>query len=542
MALGFRQSGQWVLDIGGSNLVLLHLSGDPGSLKLRQLFDWPLPEGLVVDGEIVDGDLFGRELKALVSQHKLRGRSVQVGVSNQKVIVRNIDMPEMTEEELRGAIEFQAQDYIPIPVDEAVLDFQVVGKRVNPDGGTRQEVLLVAAQRMMIETLLGAVRQAGLKLAGIDVSSLALTRALLPPASFLGDNPEGGICRGIADISSSVSTLVVALDGIMKFTRIINFSSDQFPRALTEQRGIPYADAQTMVQRLGLSGPLPADAEYYPEDVVSDTHTQLGQGAFRLPWATPLCTSLRTLRTSPMPPWPSWHPRWQSRSGLRSLETNDMARRVNLVPPSERSRSTTDFSLLILVGVTIVVIFAIGFGWYLLNGNLTDREQELADLQQQNAELQTQLAELRQYGDIQRARVDAEAVVQDIYASRTLVSDVLDAISLVVPDNTWFQSIALSTLDPTSSAGEATGSSSSAGAGDNQMSIEGNTYSFEDIAQVLVRLQLVPSLSDVSLVSAGLPRGSTDPEIEVKGFSVEAVIDAPESTDTPLPLSQVEVE
>jgi Tfp pilus assembly protein PilN len=219
-----------------------------------------------------------------------------------------------------------------------------------------------------------------------------------------------------------------------------------------------------------------------------------------------------------------------------------MARRVNLVPPSERSRSTTDFSLLILVGVTIVVIFAIGFGWYLLNGNLTDREQELADLQQQNAELQTQLAELRQYGDIQRARVDAEAVVQNIYASRTLVSDVLDAISLVVPDNTWFQSIALSTLDPTSSAGEATGSSSSAGAGDNQMSIEGNTYSFEDIAQVLVRLQLVPSLSDVSLVSAGLPRGSTDPEIEVKGFSVEAVIDAPESTDTPLPLSQVEVE
>jgi Tfp pilus assembly protein PilN len=195
-----------------------------------------------------------------------------------------------------------------------------------------------------------------------------------------------------------------------------------------------------------------------------------------------------------------------------------------------------------LVGVTIVVIFAIGFGWYLLNGNLTDREQELADLQQQNAELQTQLAELRQYGDIQRARVDAEAVVQNIYASRTLVSDVLDAISLVVPDNTWFQSIALSTLDPTSSAGEATGSSSSAGAGDNQMSIEGNTYSFEDIAQVLVRLQLVPSLSDVSLVSAGLPRGSTDPEIEVKGFSVEAVIDAPESTDTPLPLSQVEVE
>jgi type IV pilus assembly protein PilM len=282
MALGFRQSGQWVLDVGGSNVVVLHFSGEAGSLKLRQLFDWPLPEGLVVDGEIVDGDLFARELKALVSQHKLKGRSVHVGVSNQKVIVRNIDMPEMTEEELRGAIEFQAQDYIPIPVDEAVLDFQVIGKRVNPDGGTRQEVLLVAAQRMMISTLLDALRQAGLKVAGIDVSSLALTRALLPLNSFLADTAEEGVCRGIADISSSVSTLVVAVDGILKFTRIINFSSDQFPRALSQQRGIPYADAQTMVQRLGLSGPLPPDAEYYPEDVVSDTQRQLSQEASEL--------------------------------------------------------------------------------------------------------------------------------------------------------------------------------------------------------------------------------------------------------------------
>ena len=125
-----------------------------------------------------------------------------------------------------------------------------------------------------------------------------------------------------------------------------------------------------------------------------------------------------------------------------------MARRLNLIPPSERSRTTTDFGLLILIGVAIVVIFAIGFGYYLLNGTLTDREQELADLQQQNASLQAQLAELRQYGDIQRDRVDTEEVVQGIYASRTLVSDILDGISLVVPENAWFQSVALTTLDP----------------------------------------------------------------------------------------------
>lgn len=219
-----------------------------------------------------------------------------------------------------------------------------------------------------------------------------------------------------------------------------------------------------------------------------------------------------------------------------------MARRVNLVPPSERSRTTTDVGLLILLGAAIVVIFAIGFGYYLLNNTLSDREQELADLQQQNAVLQDQLAVLQQYGDIQRERVVTEEMVQGIYASRTLVSDILDAISLVVPENAWFQSLALTTLDPTSSRSGAEAAKSAADADDNGMSIEGNTYSFQEVAEVLVRLQLVPSLSGVNLVSAGLPRGNTDPEIDVKGFSIEAVVDSPEATDTPLPMSQVGVE
>lgn len=282
MALGLFQSGQLALDVGGSSLVAVHVTGNMGHLKLRGCYDWPLPEGLVVDGEIVDADLFARELRAFVSQHKLRGRAVQVGVSNQKVIIRNIDMPEMTEDELRGAIEFQAQDYIPIPVDEVVLDFQVIGKQVSADGAARQEVLLVAAQKTMIDTFLTAVRQAGLRVAGIDVSSMALVRALVPATSFLADEHETGLCRGIADISSSVSTLVVAVDGVLKFTRIINFSSDRFRRTLSEERGIPFDDAQTMVQRLGLAGPLSPDEEYYPPDVVADTQERLGKVASEL--------------------------------------------------------------------------------------------------------------------------------------------------------------------------------------------------------------------------------------------------------------------
>lgn len=282
MALSLFQKGQYALDIGGSSLVVVGLTGRTGNLKLHTCFEWPLPPGLVIDGEISDSDLFGRELKVMAAQRKLRGRSVQLAVSNQKVIVRNIDMPDMTEDELIGAIQFQAQEYIPIPVEEVVLDSQVTGKRVGADGSTRQEVLLVAAQKTMITSLLAAFKEAGLKVAGIDVSSLALVRALLPETSFFADAGEAGICRGIADISSSVSTLVVAVDGVMKFTRIVNFSSDRFARSLTEAKGIPFEDAQVMVQRIGLPGPLPPDEEYYPDDIVKETQVALGKVAVEL--------------------------------------------------------------------------------------------------------------------------------------------------------------------------------------------------------------------------------------------------------------------
>src|SRR3990172_5682946 len=98
MALGVFQSGQIALDIGGSSVLALNVSGGARHLRLRGCFESPLPEGLVVDGEIVEADLLTRELKAFVKKNKLRGRAAQLAVSNQKVIVRNVDLPDMTEE------------------------------------------------------------------------------------------------------------------------------------------------------------------------------------------------------------------------------------------------------------------------------------------------------------------------------------------------------------------------------------------------------------------------------------------------------------
>jgi type IV pilus assembly protein PilM len=282
VALGLFQGGPLALDIGASAVTAVQLTGRGNRVKLRRYYESPLSDGLVVDGEIVDADLFGRELKTFVNKNKLRGQTIQVGVSNQKVIVRNIDMPEMTEAEMLGAIEYQAQDYIPIPVEDAVLDFQILGHRTDAEGQPRQEVLLVAAQRGMIETLLSALKHAGLKVSGVDVSSMALVRALVPSASYLTDPSQAGVCRGIVDVSSAVCTLVVAVDDSIKFTRVINFSSDQFAKLISQEHGIPSNDALRLAQTVGLPGPLAPEGSVYSAAVVEETQQQTAKAADEL--------------------------------------------------------------------------------------------------------------------------------------------------------------------------------------------------------------------------------------------------------------------
>jgi Tfp pilus assembly protein PilN len=213
-----------------------------------------------------------------------------------------------------------------------------------------------------------------------------------------------------------------------------------------------------------------------------------------------------------------------------------VVRRINLVPPSERPRTTTDFGVLLLIVLVVIVVAALAFGYYSFKSSLSSKQDELAAVQQQNAQLQGQLETLQQYEALQGKRVQAEKVVQGIYVGRTMVSDILDELSLVVPDTAWFLDLTLTTSDPVPQATVATQT-----APDNVFSIDGDTYGFDDVAQILVRLQLVPALTDSRLSSAGPPGGNVDPTKHVVGFTVAGTVTNIQPADKPLPLSQVEV-
>jgi type IV pilus assembly protein PilM len=137
-----------------------------------------LPAGIVQDGEVADTEALAKNLKSLVADARLP-RNVRLGVSNQQIVVRVIELPPIEDEKQRdAAVRYQASEAIAMPLDEAILDHQLAGYADAPDGTARMQVVVVAARREMIETLLQAVQRAGLRADGIDLDAFALVRLL----------------------------------------------------------------------------------------------------------------------------------------------------------------------------------------------------------------------------------------------------------------------------------------------------------------------------------------------------------------------------
>jgi len=137
-----------------------------------------LGPGTFSEGEVSDPEALGQALKELFSKHKL-SKTVRVGLASQRVAVRTLRLPLIEDHtELETAIRFQAQDHIPMPLEQAVLDWQVVGYATGENGERQVDVVAVAARRDMLGGLMQALSRAGLRPVGIDLSAFGMIRAL----------------------------------------------------------------------------------------------------------------------------------------------------------------------------------------------------------------------------------------------------------------------------------------------------------------------------------------------------------------------------
>ena len=131
------------LDIGTSGVRAAELSLGKGGATLERFGQVALPPGAVRDGEVVDVDVVAQAIKQLWAQAKFGSKKVVVGVANQKVVVRQVDLPWLPLKELRESLAFQVQDFIPMPVEQAILDFHPLEEFTSESGARMLRVLLV---------------------------------------------------------------------------------------------------------------------------------------------------------------------------------------------------------------------------------------------------------------------------------------------------------------------------------------------------------------------------------------------------------------
>src|ERR1700733_650559 len=242
-----------------------------GSILAERAAAQPLDADTVREGEVVDIDALAEAAPEIFSTGGL-GKRVRVGIANQRTVMRTIDLPPVTDrKELAAAVRFQAQDQVPMPLSNAVLDFHPLGL-VDTPAGQRQRVVLVAAQRDMVEKLLTAVRRAGLTPEGVDLSAFALIRSL-------HDRAEGETGRVLYLNVDGLANLAIAEGTVCRFTRVIGGGGEAMAGELAARRAISLSEARALLASVDLGAPKAADAGTFakaaPAPVAEDAVTAI---------------------------------------------------------------------------------------------------------------------------------------------------------------------------------------------------------------------------------------------------------------------------
>jgi type IV pilus assembly protein PilM len=278
-----RQSPSVVgLELDPSHIAAAEVSVN-GSITVTRGAVAQLRPGVIRDGEVADPQALTEALRTLFAEHDLP-RRVRLGVSNQRIVVRSLDLPPIADSKaLAAAVKIEAPDHIPMPMDEAILDFQPLGTVVNPQGQERSRVVVVAVRREMIERVVGAAKDAGLQLEGIDLSAFAMVRAI-------GETDENAVLY--VNVAGLTNVAVANGSGCL-FTRAATGGLDTMVQTLSERGGLTTEHAREWLKHVGLARA--ADEIEGDESIVTATRAVLEEGVHQL--ADSVRNSLNFYRT-----------------------------------------------------------------------------------------------------------------------------------------------------------------------------------------------------------------------------------------------------
>jgi len=238
------------LDISSTSVKLLELSKSGTRYRVESYGVEPLPPNAVVEKNISDVEGVGDAVKRLVTRAKANSRTCAVAVAGSAVITKTIEMDAaLSDDEMENQITVEADQYIPYPLDEVAIDFEVIG--LSEDVSDQVEVLLAACRRENVELREAALELGGIKPRVVDIEAHAMKRAFELVQPQLGDNPED-LVVAIIDIGATMTTLSVLAEDKSIYTREQLFGGKQLTEEIQRRYGLSFEEAGLAKKRGGL--------------------------------------------------------------------------------------------------------------------------------------------------------------------------------------------------------------------------------------------------------------------------------------------------
>ncbi len=231
------------VDIGTDALRAVELAapgkgGRPVVVRYREM---PLPEGAVKSGEVAEINTVAAALKQLWSTGGFRSKNVLLGVGNPKVLVRDLTVPRLSPKEMKQSLASHVQDMLPVPVEDALLDFYPLSE-YSTESGPVVQGLLIAAIKESVKSNVAAVQLAGLTPVGVDLIPFALSRV---------SRHSGGTVAAI-DVGARTTNVVVTTAGIPQFVRIMAAGGHNVTAALTDRLQLTVEQAESAKRAFGI--------------------------------------------------------------------------------------------------------------------------------------------------------------------------------------------------------------------------------------------------------------------------------------------------
>jgi len=230
------------IDIGSKTIKIVELSRDGGGWSLK---------GSGVIGYVGDPIERIKDEKGLVAiadtirklhkEAKISSKDVAISLPESQVFTRSMRFPYLTDQEIASAVKWEAEQYIPIPIEEAIVQHQILqrnDKSTPPD----VDVLLVASPRVAVETYVKTLQMAGLKVAIVETELISLIRSSTPE--------EGSFV--VLDFGASSTDIAISKNGKLRFSRSIPTAGDAFSRAISQSMNIDFQQAEQYKTTYGL--------------------------------------------------------------------------------------------------------------------------------------------------------------------------------------------------------------------------------------------------------------------------------------------------